>query len=918
MESAFIIKDSQRSPRSADNGLVSLSFPKSKIALWDPTPVGTAVNLHLAHYRNPKLLVVEKAVRLAHRHARQSNHKLFPCFLLGSVVVDCDEEGITVRIDRFDPGREASGCVGKVPTALLPGDFLIPCVVDIQRSACHETIAHTAEDFSLAFKMMQSYCCSKEAVDPARLLLMRAHITCTENVDKLNFDFHWAAITVATALTAIPLKQIPIIPTALARNLSSSLSITHVQGACKFGYLTMDQTRKLLLVLESDPKVFTLPVVGIWLSGVTHIHSPQVWTSCLRYLFSSSIQERVLSERGSFLIVLYSLTHKEPEFYECCPCSGDQQMNFQLLTSTETLSLFKNVEPSDSHPLKFHLCVQDGNPEAHLFKEVVTSLSATSNQLKISPQKSSVGDHDSGVEDEDFSPRPSPSPHPLNQQISRIRPSVPELSLVFDGSFVDPKNESKYLPVGNCVTPDQQSTKHYRHSGTTCSKELSCDKEQHSCGTRESFCLRHHLGNQSTPLNPDRNLQSQTQLGNQKDGPQVRKGSISSSTAASSTSSSSTPKSGTSPNTSVHHPKMLAEKKDSRSSSTMDRKGCIIATGTGPSPVHLQKPLSPSKINRQVQKQNNRLMAQAPRCIPDLQIAVPHIPPHYPPNFCSCFPHHGYVPYCQTNVWQGMTNVGFNNSPQCCSTEVCSQVSYENTCTSFPPSEGNLLNASYSPICNTNNPRGQGFNEKVENSNSTNEVMSPIGGQFPSPLSPQSCERRSPCTYTPPPRIGIDSGTMGLPADAYKILVEQDKQLKMLQAQIQRLLEAQALASCSTKDSCSHVIPPQSEKQVEFVATETQTAAGVQMRKSVSIAVSTGASLFWGPANECEDDCVSQHKENGDSHTCGTISVSINTEEKSQTTTASSLKAVDLPDFVESNFDTRENSIQALTMQMVR
>lgn len=30
-----------------------------------------------------------------------------------------------------------------------------------------------------------------------------------------------------------------------------------------FSYLTMDQTRKLLLLLESDPKAYALPLVGV-------------------------------------------------------------------------------------------------------------------------------------------------------------------------------------------------------------------------------------------------------------------------------------------------------------------------------------------------------------------------------------------------------------------------------------------------------------------------------------------------------------------------------------------------------------------------------------------------------------------------------------------------------------------------------
>ncbi|NXV98709.1 STIL protein, partial [Fregetta grallaria] len=118
--------------------------------------------------------------------------------------------------------------------------------------------------------------------------------------------------------------------------------------------------------------------------------------------------------------------------------------------------------------------------------------------------------------------------------------------------------------------------------------------------------------------------------------------------------------------------------------------------------------------------------------------------------------------------------------------------------------------------------------------------------------------------------------------------------------QIQRLLEAQARQACSSEPAAaSHA--PQPERQGDLVSMETQSSPGSHMRKSVSIAVSTGASLFWNTASEKQDDSIPQGKKEDEEISKEDISISINAEQDaSNTSIASSLKVVDMPSFVDS------------------
>ena len=85
----------------------------------------------------------------------------------------------------------------------------------------------------------------------------------------------------------------------------------------------MEQTRKLVLMSERDPKAFEVPLVGLWVAGVAELHDPYVWAACTRY---SGLQPdtactvKAADGSGAFLLLVYltsaSSAHR---VYECIP-----------------------------------------------------------------------------------------------------------------------------------------------------------------------------------------------------------------------------------------------------------------------------------------------------------------------------------------------------------------------------------------------------------------------------------------------------------------------------------------------------------------------------------------------------------------------------------------------------------------------
>ncbi|TNM88096.1 hypothetical protein fugu_006317 [Takifugu bimaculatus] len=411
---------------------------RSRAALWDGSPVGEKLFLQLLSNRNLRLVLLEKALRLAQRHVRQSDKPSVQCFFLGSVLVDSDEEGVTVTLDRFDPGRDQPSSSGRVPCAMLPGDVLVPCLY-LTHGDTSDAV-QSESDLHHCFKSLQQLLSGRQNLELGQLLKVRGRIICSQQSDATLFSLSWSSVCPSVGLDVQAVRAVPIIPTALLRSLTSTARPLPQLANCQKGYLTMDQTRKLLLLLESDPKACSLPLVGLWLSGVTHVSSPHVWVWCLQFLFNSALQDRVFSDGDYFLLVLFCSTHKSPQFYKCgrSGLGPGPRLDYKLLTASQCVTLYQ-VGAVEGQAVHCELSSEGDSRQMDVFRMAQLSFNRYGSHSAAGAGAGGAGvcasDQDSGVEDEDVSPRPSPSPHLPTQQVRRVQPSVPELSLLVDNSF---------------------------------------------------------------------------------------------------------------------------------------------------------------------------------------------------------------------------------------------------------------------------------------------------------------------------------------------------------------------------------------------------------------------------------------------------------------------------------------------------
>ncbi|XP_077464111.1 SCL-interrupting locus protein homolog isoform X2 [Stigmatopora argus] len=392
--------------RSVGRSLMTHSFPKCRRSLWDGRPTGEQRRLQLCSHRKPRLLLREKALHLAQRHVRCSDASQVDCFFLGTLDVDADEEGgVTVTLERFDPGRAG------VPAAAVPGDFLVPCFF-----SGREDDARWEAELRRSISELRADLCGRP-LDLHELLKVRGRVCCQRQADAASFRLDWSFVCPSVSLDVHPVRPVPVVPTALVKSLTDVGRLA-ATGRCRRGFLTMQESRKLLLLLETDPNAAVRPLVGVWLSDVSRVSDPKVLAWCLRFHFGSALQDRVPSEDGAFLLVLFVSPRAAPEFFRCRrPASGPP--GCRLLSASRRVTLYR---PAEGRTLEFELSPEEGDGGGR----VPASPDAPSSSPRGDVE--AVGERDSGLEDQDWSPRPSPRPHLPAQWLPQVHPAVPELS----------------------------------------------------------------------------------------------------------------------------------------------------------------------------------------------------------------------------------------------------------------------------------------------------------------------------------------------------------------------------------------------------------------------------------------------------------------------------------------------------------
>lgn len=118
------------------------------------------------------------------------------------------------------------------------------------------------------------------------------------------------AIVPDISFQCLRINPIPVLSTPLSINL---IKKNNLLTNSAIGYLTLNQIRNVVMLLETDVSVALAPIVGLWVALPVSEYSDcpesmifsclHVWGACVRFLTNKAIQSKVFVGYETFLLV---------------------------------------------------------------------------------------------------------------------------------------------------------------------------------------------------------------------------------------------------------------------------------------------------------------------------------------------------------------------------------------------------------------------------------------------------------------------------------------------------------------------------------------------------------------------------------------------------------------------------------------